>query len=418
MDTRLLVKRPFYIFPGMKRHLRFFTTIFLTVILIFLGLMNMNLYNSPEIAIVKGDTINLDKLYQLRHLRAAMEKGAAMDMQQIYPEGYVFFNALYGLSWIDLAVSVKHNPQICAEAHVEIQKAFNNVNGNDGRIIFDSSLSLPYGAFYNGWCTYLLGKKLSIENKTQRDPKEELLFKEQCQLIANAIEKRIYPASYYGSAWPADVVLCVAALSQHDKVYAPLYHSVIKDWWQRVNKNLDKRGLMPHSAHPLTGKPREASRGSSQSLIQCFLPEIISGPTGFEIYHDTFIDHRFGLSGIREYAKADEGWGDIDSGPIVFGMGGAATVVGVRALTANGGIEEAMALRSTVEALTFPISFNERKKYLLGTLPMADVFITWSQGRFNTQIRHEAEWRTRFQIYSGAIAIVCLLLVWWMWKKR
>jgi hypothetical protein len=377
-----------------------------------------------------------------------MEENAANEMQHLYPEGYVFFNALYGLSWCDLAETLDKRSILFAEAHVEIQRAFNNVNGKQGRVIFDDALPLPYGAFYNGWLTYLLGKKLNLELPAKRDTAEVQLFKTQCEKIADAIEKQTYPETYYTQSWPADVVLCVAALAQHNKLYPDTYQTSIETWLQRVSQNLDPSGLIPHSAYA-TGKPIENARGSSQSLIQCFLPEIISvnhdtspllvfftnkpahvqppqrdtrsrlqNPS-FEVYRKSFTDTRLGLPGIREYPKGTDGNSDIDSGPVILDMGGSATIVGMRAMKVNGLHNESLALRNIIEAFAFPIKMDGRKKYLFGKLPIADVFITWAQGPYvKSDVKEglESGWRREFQLWSAGIGVVILVGLVWVWR--
>jgi hypothetical protein len=405
----------------MKRHLRFFTTVFLALLFTFIAHVNWRLYYSPEVRVVEGDTINYDALCQLRYLRDAMENNAANEMQHLYPEGYVFFNALYGLSWCDLAETLDKKAILFEEAHVEIQRAFNNVNSKQGRIIFDDALPLPYGSFYNGWLTYLLGKKLNLELPGKRDSAEVQFFKTQCKKIALAIEKQTYPETYYTQSWPADVVLCVAALAQHDKLYTGTYQRSIKSWWKRVSKNLDPSGLIPHSAHPVTGKPLQHARGSSQSLMQCFLPEIIGGTHNVDSYNKMFAGTRFGLPGIQEYPKGTDGSADIDSGPVVLGMGGAATIVGMRAMKVNGFHNESTALRNTIEAFAFPLKMNGRKKYLLGKLPIADVFITWAQGPYyKRDLKENAGdgWRREFQMWSVGIGVLILVGLVWMWKYK
>lgn len=404
----------------MKRHLRFFTSLFLFLLLFFLCIVNWRLYYDPEFKIVDGDTINYDALCQLRHLRDAMENNAGNEMQHIYPEGYVFFNALYGLSWCDMAESSDSNSILFQEAHVEVQRAFNNVS-IQGRVIFDETLPLPYGAFYNGWMTYLLGRKLALEPADKRHPAEVQLFKIQCEKIGRAIEKQTYPESYYGQSWPADVVLCVAALARHDRLYQEKYQAIIDSWRKRANQNLDDLGLIPHKVHSVTGRAIENARGSSQSLIQCFLPEIVRGNHGYDTYHKTFAASRFGLPGVLEYPNGIDGAGDIDSGPVVLGIGGAATIVGMRAAKVNGDFNEYVALRNSIEGVSFPLKVNGRKKYLLGGLPIADVFITWAQGSYTASDPKENvshKWRIEFQLWSTGIGIILLVALLLMRKKK
>jgi hypothetical protein len=102
-------------------------------------------------------------------------------------------------------------------------------------------------------------------------------------------------------------------------------------------------------------------------------------------------------------------------------MGGAATVVGMRAISAHGVKSESIELRNSVEALAFPVLTDGRKKYLLGKLPIADVFITWAQlgaAPENETEKSTNNWRLGFQLWSGAIMIGSLAIIVMWWRKK
>src|SRR6187402_744043 len=130
---------------------------------------------------------------------------------------------------------------------LRIQKAWDKIDSDVGRNPFSEELPLAYGAFYTGWSTYLLGKKLSIEQATDRNAEEVALFKRQCERIDSSIHERIYPVSYYGAAWPGDVLVCIASLSLHDKLFQVKYAPSIKQWLENVKTKLDYHGLIPHA---------------------------------------------------------------------------------------------------------------------------------------------------------------------------
>ena len=403
----------------MNKTLRFLLSLLCMVVLSLSGFINYRLYYEPSQVMKDRDTINNDALSQLRYLRDALEQGADVKMQGWYPEGYMFFNTMYGLAWCDFAASLDKRSILYAEAHVEAQRACNNVYSEAGRAVFDQSMSLPYGAFYSGWSSYLLGKKLSIELPSKRDSSELKLFHTSCENISKAVSDNPFPESYYGSSWPVDAMLCVAALSLHDKLFHPDYQPVIDQWWQKVNLHLDPSGLIPHKVHPTTGAPLENARGSSQSLMQCFLPEIVSGHHGFETYRKLFLNDFAGLYGVLEYPRGTTGEGDVDSGPIIMGMGGAATIVGIRAMYANGDFENYHTLRNSTEALAFPLKNEGRKKYLLGKLPIVDAFLVWtSVSRQSVKItKATSHWRIKFQTISTAVSLPFLIALILMWRK-
>lgn len=390
------------------------------VVIVFILVIgvNMRLYFSPEMKLIGGDTINYDLLKELHGLKEALSKNADRDMQQLYPEGYIFFNALYGLAWCNFLKKSNNNSEYFKEGREEIQKSLDKINSNIGRGPFTKELPLPFGAFYTGWSTFLLGKKLSIEPIPLRDEKEMLRFKDQCSNIASAVNDRFYPATYYGHSWPADVVLCIASLSLHDKLFAAQYTTIIHDWLKNVKKNLDPIGLIPHAVNPGNGIPVENARGSSQSLMLIFLKEIDSDFANqqFQIYRTNFLGTRFGLPGIREYRKGDYGIGDVDSGPVLLQMGSAATIVGMHTLQIYGEYDSSIGIRNAIEAMGFALENDNTKIYLMGILPLADAFIAWGHSAGSISRISKVNF-TRFHFYSSVVAIILMLALWFLWRS-
>lgn len=391
------------------------------IVMLFVAIIavNLKMNYSPQIKVVNLDTINYDLLMELRGLKHALDNNADIDMQKIYPEGYLFINALYGLAWCNVIGSCENKPcPYLNEGHSEIQNAWNKINSDIGRYSFTAELPLAYGAFYSGWSTYLLGKKLSIEQLAKRDTSEIEQFKKQCELIEASIKEKIYPLSYYGGAWPADAVVCVAALSLHDKLFPPKYATSIKAWIDKVKTKVDANGLIPHAVNPLNDLATEAARGSSQSLMLIFLKDIDEGfaRDQFKIYKDNFLSHKLGLTGLREYLKGEYGTGDIDSGPVIFQMGSAATIVGMHTMHLYGERTTATEIRNMIEALGFPLKDNERKTYLLGLLPMADAFIVW--GHSEIKVSETKTDFTLFHIYSSMLILVLCLTLWLLLKSK
>jgi hypothetical protein len=80
-------------------------------------------------------------------------------MQELFPEGFVFINALYGLAWCELAISdSSKNDKLKSKALNEALFAYNEINSEKAKIIFDSNLTPENGIFYVGWRNYLLSK--------------------------------------------------------------------------------------------------------------------------------------------------------------------------------------------------------------------------------------------------------------------
>lgn len=384
-----------------------------------LALINCKLYYKPEIKISKGNTINHDLTKQLAFLKVAMHRNSDHEMQSLYPEGYIFMNALYGLTWINVLEKSDAPSALHKEGHEEIERAFGKINSGEGRAIFDDTLPLPYGSFYTGWSSYLLGRKLMLETASVRDKVQINYFKEQCKKIAKAIQDKTYPLTYRGGIWPADVMLCVASLSIHDKLFTPLYTATIKTWIAEVKTNVDSNGLIPHEINYKDQSIAEKARGSSQSLMLIFLNEIDPefARAQYTVYKEKFVDTRLGLTGIREYPKGDYGTGDVDSGPVILQMGGSATIVGMQTLNVYGDYELSQRIRSTIEGLALPVEKDDQKFYAFGLLPMADMFIAWSHSSDNITKEYKSSFIT-FHLFSAGIIFSLLFILWWLWKKK
>lgn len=402
-----------YIIVGMVKYAKIFFSLIITGFLIGLLISNKNLYYKPQI---NHDLINDDLKKELHTLKIAFINHADEDMQDLYPEGYIFMNALYGLAWSNTIKSMDHRSELFIEGHQEIQNSFDRINSEKGKSIFDESLPLSFGAFYAGWSTYLIGKKLSLEFIKDRDSNEVNFFKQQCEKIALSIKKRTYPSSYYHGVWPADAIMCVASLSLYDEIFEKKYTGAIHQWISEVKEHLDKDGLIPHSVNS-KNQVIENARGSSLSLLLIFLKEIDEdfAKQQFSIYRDKFLDSRMGLAGIREYPKGDWGIGDVDSGPVLFQMGASATIVGMQTLNVFGDYEASTHLTGTIEACGFPISSKSERFYLFKQLPMADVFITWCHSALKTNHHSEVSFK-RFHAYSLGITILSLSILWFLWK--
>jgi hypothetical protein len=403
----------------MTNLLRILFSLPIVVLLVGIIFVNIRIGYPPQVETIGSKVMSDDLLKELRGLKLALQKDADIDMQKVYPEGYLFINALYGLAWCNfLEINKNKHDTYFNEGHVEIQQSWDKINSEVGRSSFNENLPLPYGAFYTGWNTYLLGKKLGIEPVKDRNANEVNLFQQQCELINSAISKNIFPSSYNGGAWPADAVVCIAVLSLHDRLFEVKYGGAIKAWLNEVKTKLDNHGLIPHSVNPLNNEPTETARGSSQSLMLIFLKDIDAefAHLQFRVFKSNFLDRNVGLTGIREYPKDDYGIGDIDSGPVIFGLGAAATIVGKQTLNLYGEQGSASEIHNMIEAFGFPCQNNESKTYLFGLLPMADAFIAWGHSTMNIK-SSEANFTT-FHIYSLILVLILGLMLWFLFKRK
>ncbi len=393
--------------------------IILVLFIFILSFLNVKLYYQPEFKTEDKTEYNSDVLKQLYFLKSALENGAGMEMQNYYPEGFIFINTIYGLSWGDLIKDLDTSSELFKEGIKEMDWAFKQIETDDAKSIFTKDLPLEYGAFYRGWSNYLLGKKLSLQNPSTTTPIELNHFIKNCNEINNAItqSKIPYLESYNSQVWPADIMPCMASLKIHDEFLNEKFSGVLKDWLTDVKLSLDpETGLIPHAVLYSNGSVLEGARGASQSLILNFLNEIDLefSSAQFQLYKTHFIDSKFGLPGIREYPfnTINKG-GDVDSGPVLLGIGGAASIVGQRAMWKHKEWELYEGLRNAIEGFGVGYTTTINKKYIFGQLPMADAFIVWSNSLENTEAYYilNSNWRIKFQLLSLGLVLIFGIVV-------
>lgn len=135
-------------------------------------------------------------------------------------------------------------------------------------------------------------------------------FKRNCLAIATAITHHNTPwlDSYDGMAWPRDNIICLAALSLHDRLFKPNFTFAKATWLQRIKNATDpKTGLIPHYADASSGTLREGARGSSQVLMLAFLPDIdpAFSKEQYHLFRTYFLAWRCPVSGNIIWASPE-----------------------------------------------------------------------------------------------------------------
>jgi len=378
--------------------------------------LNIRLYDQPKcVPLPGGGHLHPEVVDQLHFLKKKLRhERAGEEAQLLYPEGYVFIYALYALAWCDVAATLPPGSSTWQEGLAEIAFSLNALDSPTGRQVFSPDLPLSYGAFYRGWTAYVRGRYLQLRSHVERDSAQSAQFQAECAAIARAIgeTEKPYLQSYRDGVWPADNLVCMAALSLHDRISAPQFQEVKNEWLTRIKRNINpEQPLMPHAYDLDSGIAAEGMRGASQVLMLNFLWEVDSvfAQAQYPVFRQHFLAYRLGLPGIREYPHGTLGGGDVDSGPVVMGIGGAASIVGIRTAARYGDWGVWAGLRSGVEALLLPQRSGGEKKYLFGQVPVADAFMAWSQSATcPAQVPDLSNWRWKFQVISVLLASICI----------
>jgi hypothetical protein len=171
---------------------------------------------------------------------------------------------------------------------------------------------------------------------------------ERHQAIASALARRsleeptFHVASFASRPyrWPADQTATLASLARFDRTHtAHLTDEPVRRWREYVLAHgMDRKLGLPCSE--VTGKAKGARmpRGCALSWQTRFLHEVDPGlaATWWRRYKDAYLVDRVAVVGFREWPPGHTGRADVDSGPIVRGVGAAATALAVSAARVMG----------------------------------------------------------------------------------
>lgn len=384
----------------------------------WLAVVNVGIYQAPAIGSAKEGK---EVMAELRYLEKQVHEGLGDRMQALFPEGSAFTYALYGSAWCGYAERAV-DTAITRHALKEAEWAYARMDDPMLKGRFPTVMEPRYGAFYAGWRNYLLARIIAISGP---EPSLALLGefdRQSAELkLAYARSESPFLSSYDGMAWPADNVVAVASLALHQRLRQGMPDNVLARWLRQTAARLDKHGCIPHAWDPLLDLPVQEARGSSQSLINCFLATI--DPTfarvQFDRYRELFLDTRLGIPMIREFASGTNGSGDVDSGPVIFGAGSSATIVGPGAFRMNMDVMNGARLDASIEAFGMPIG-TENKRYIFGSLPIADLFIVWTRTMNSASgIAASRPSFAAFHAWSVLLASLCWApIALHRWKRR
>ncbi|MFI5711569.1 hypothetical protein [Kribbella sp. NPDC051620] len=360
----------------------------------------LSLLGTARLVLPRGEPID-GAVKQLQFLRQAIEGGADQDAQGLKPEGYFFMNVLYGLSWVQVGLD---SPVRRAEAATQAQWALDRLYTADGTRPFDlAGLTPRYGVFHAGWTNWLRGGIVALQPAESRDLTE---YTKASTELAKAFDaaQTPYLDAYPGQAWPVDSTVAMASIALYDHLVTPRFQPTVERWVDGVKTRLDPAtGLMPHQVTPVS----TGARGTSQTLIHRFLLEIDPGfaRSQYEMFREKFVT---GLGpAIREFPEGTDGSGDVDSGPLLFGVSLSATTVGLGAARVQHDPLAGVLAREG-ELLGVPVSGLHTKRYALGLMPIGDAFVVWSATARPFAAQQQPELTKGF----GAWWIPWLVLVW------
>jgi hypothetical protein len=305
-------------------------------------------------------------------------------MQQLFPEGYFFSHVLYGMAWVNVGL-LTGEADVKSRAIAEGDWTLKVLDGAEARAPFLRDTQVPNGVFYLGWVNRLRGGWLLLHAPPARPPTELARFSRDSAALARAFETHRLPnlEAYPGQTWHCDNVMALASLAVHDAVAGSNYkQTLVKRWLGANASDLDaKTGVLPHQIDAHTGAALIGPRASTQVYMHALLPELDAAFASeqYARYRGVFVVPVLGFLPVLEYPRGTQGEGDVDTGPLVFGIGPSATVVSIAAARANNDQDLYARTVALSEAFGFPATRGEERAYAFGQIIIADAFLAWGK---------------------------------------
>ncbi|MCP4129810.1 MAG: hypothetical protein GY754_02220 [bacterium] len=203
-------------------------------------------------------------------------------------------------------------------------------------------------------------------------------YKELFDSITSSLARRITAKSFFnaetypGEIYVMDNTVVVASLALHERLYKTGRNSAVAQWLEYADKNHrdPETGLLAFRLS-MEGKITQGSRGSGSGWA-CF----------FLFYADKdFASREFalvkkhlvkrlcpGVTGVREWPGNKHSWGDVDSGPLIFGLSPSGTGFSIAGARFTKDTELLDSFLLTSEIAGFTIQSGGKRRYATAPL--------------------------------------------------
>ncbi len=185
---------------------------------------------------------------------------------------------------------------------------------------------------------------------------------------------------YPGECYPADMLWAVAAIQRAARLDGDRHDELAKNLMETFDGPLKaSEGLPAFQAESRSGQIMQGARGCGNSGILLFASELDPVIAGrwYEAYEKNFWKDTGWIIGFTEMPlQSKDDFMDVDSGPVVFGIGSVSSAFGIGAAKAAGRIDHAAPLTAEVVASSWPTPFGFLVPGLMGRLAVK----SWSLG--------------------------------------
>ena len=320
---------------------------------------------------------------QMQSIRSRLTPRAAEAMGALFVEGRLFTYSFYGFSLINMASADPENAAFRSEVLAELEQLIGEAVRLGTERPFNTARATkpPGGVIAAGHRNLLRAGYALLGGK-----REDIIrsFHEESAIFNDAFLSSTLPVleSYPHLRWPVDNCCALESLRIHDVVYGTDYSAARKRWSDWIVAHLDPATGMIPSEIDMDGTMIDQPRGCALSWSLAFLPAIAPelAAQQYERYRSQWFLHPFGTTGAREWPPGRDGCGDSDSGPVVMGIGCAASGFGIAAAKANRDWANLTGMLRGLELTGFPAwTFLGEKRYFGETVILAEILALWGK---------------------------------------
>ena len=231
----------------------------------------------------------------------------------------------------------------------------------------------------------------SFENITGDTRHHEIMSRQRAQLAAElTAAPRHLLDDYPGECYPTDILWAVTALQRAARLDGTNYDDLARSLMTAFDGSLRApEGLPGFQADAASGRLLQNARGCGNSGILIFAPELdpVIASKWYQNYEARYWKTSAWLSGFSEMPRGSRnGFMDVDSGPVWFGLGSVASAFGIGAARASGRLDHAVPLTLEAVACSWPTPFGTLLPGLMGHLAargacLGDVALLFSMTR-------------------------------------
>ena len=311
-----------------------------------------------------------DKFEPWANNRVDSRRASELGLNNISGTEWPIFSAVYFL-WTTEALQAawEENPLIFPIMPKEYAKG---AIESAAKIISDPNhatwVKIHWGDDYlsqeNLFYRMLLISGLTSYQKLLDDDQYESLLLNQVVSLSNELDASPFGLldDYPGQCYPIDILPAIAAIQRADDVLGT-DNSLFSERAIRAfeTTRLDRQTNLPaYIANSRTGEGIGPARGVGISYMLIWAPELWpdTAHDWYESYENHFWQEGQMITGVREFSKDyeyNDWFVDVDAGPVVGGLGTAATAFGIGAARANGRFDHAYPLSAEALVASWPL---------------------------------------------------------------